>query len=184
MKPKYRLLMWIVMIFGGLAVSIYFDLHYFRSLFLSWKFHLITLIPGIALLNIVRRISRNTGRTLARYGRKGDIPKFQTNVLVDKGPYAYMRHPMHLGLLFFPLSFGLIAGSPVFILIVAPLEIAAMLLMIKYVEEPEARKKFGEAYDRYITGKPWFCLRWKCIKALLKDVPPADISSPFVNGCH
>ena len=177
--------MWIVMLLGGLAVSVYFDLHYFRALFLSWKFHLITFLPGVILLNLVRRISRNTGRTLARYGRAGDIPKFQTNVLVNKGPYAYMRHPMHLGLLFFPLSLGLIVGSPTFIFIVAPIEMVGMLLMIKYIEEPEARQKFGDDYERYMRGKPWFCLRWKCIKSLLKEVPPANnVSSPFVNGCN
>jgi len=184
MKPKYRMWMWMAMIGGGMAVSVYLDLLYFRSWFLSWKFHLLTFLPGWALFNVVRRISRNTGRTLARYGRQGDIPRFETNVLVDRGPYAYMRHPMHLGLLFFPMSIALMAGSPVFIFFVAPLEALLMLILIKYVEEPEALKKFGAAYKEYSRSRPWFCFRPRCIKSLLEDVPAAGTGSPFMKGCR
>jgi protein-S-isoprenylcysteine O-methyltransferase Ste14 len=43
--------------------------------------------------------------------------------------------------------------------------------MIKTVEEPEARAKFGQAYDRYAGKLPWFCFKPQCIKALLKKVP-------------
>jgi len=184
MRPKTRMLIWILMLFGGLGVSFYVDILYFSDLFFSWKFHLLTFIPGYALFQWVRRVSRNTGRLLARYGREGDIPRFETNKLVDVGPYALMRHPMHLGLLFLPLSVGLMAGSPTFITIVAPLEALGMLLMIKWIEEPEARRKFGEEYDKYIRNKPWFCFKPECLKALWKDVPPAGMSSPFINGCH
>jgi protein-S-isoprenylcysteine O-methyltransferase Ste14 len=79
-----------------------------------------------------------------------------------------MRHPMHLGLLLFPLSFAFLIGSPSFILLVAPAEIIFMLVMIKFVEEPETIKKFGKDYFEYKNQLPWFCFKTDCLKALLK----------------
>ena len=184
MNPKFRLWIWLIMIFGGLLISVLLDLLYFRSLFLSWKFHLLTFPAGAGLLYAVRRVSRNTGRILAKHGRDGNIPRFETNRLVDKGPYAYMRHPMHLGLLFFPLSFGLLAGSPAFILFVWPLEMIFMLLMIKYVEEPEAMKKFGKAYKEFTLTRPWFCVRPECLKSLWREVDFEGGKSPLSHGCR
>jgi len=119
----------------------------------------------------VIRISKNTGRTLAKYGRKGKIKRMETNVLVRHGVYKYMRHPMHLGLLFFPLSIAFLIGSPSFILIIAPAEMIMMLLLIKYFEEPEAIKKFGNEYLEYKNQVPWFCFNLLCLKELLKEVP-------------
>ncbi len=169
MSGKGRFWVWFVMIFVFGALSLYLDSKYFPELFSSFWFHLITFIPGVVLMWFVMRVSRTTGRTLAKYGREGDIPRFETNRLVDKGPYAYMRHPMHLGLLFAPVAWGLILGSPFFMLVFAPLEVFFILLMIQLIEEPEARKKFGEEYDEYIKDKPWFCLKPECLKELLKD---------------
>jgi len=166
MKNKARIIIWIIMIPGGIIFSLLCDVKYFKELLFSPIFHLISFVLGILLLKAVITISRNTGRTLAKYGRKGNIPRMETNTLVDKGPYAYMRHPMHLGLLFFPLSIALLLGLPSFIIFIAPVEAIFMLIMIKYVEEPEARKKFGEAYDKYAKDKPWFCIKPECLKAL------------------
>ena len=93
-------------------------------------------------------------------------------VLVTDGLYALMRHPMHLGLLFFPLSVALLVGSPSFILIIAPLEMLLMVVMIKTLEEPEAIAKFGDAYREYRENVPMFCVRIACIRALLTPVAP------------
>ncbi|NPA43307.1 MAG: isoprenylcysteine carboxylmethyltransferase family protein [Chlorobi bacterium] len=183
MGPKWRMWIWFLMIFGGLALAVWLDLRLFRSVFLDWHFHVMSFIWGLILLYAVRRVSRNTGRTLARYGRVGRIPRFETNRLVDQGPYAHMRHPMHLGLLFFPLAFGLMAGSPCFVVCIWPLEVIFMLLMIKWVEEPEARRKFGEAYDEYAAKRPWFCLKPRCLKALWKKVEYDGGKSPLAGGC-
>ena len=76
---------------------------------------------------------------------------------------------MHLGLLLFPMSFAFLIGSLSFILIVAPAEIIFMLVMIKFVEEPEAIKKFGKDYVEYKNQLPWFCFKIDCLKALLKS---------------
>jgi protein-S-isoprenylcysteine O-methyltransferase Ste14 len=74
---------------------------------------------------------------------------------------------MHLGLLFFPWSVALILGSPTFILVIAPLEMLFMLVLIKFVEEPEAIRKFGDAYRDYQKQVPMFNLHPTCWRQLL-----------------
>ncbi len=157
------------MLFGGVIISLYLDYKFFKNLISNLYLHIITLILGIPLLYFVLLVSRNTGRFLARMGRVGNIPRMETNKLVTIGIYSCMRHPMHFGLLFFPLSIALILGSPSFILIVSPLEMLFMIFMIKFFEEPEAIKKFGEAYLEYKSRVPMFNLHPSCIHRLIKD---------------
>jgi len=162
-----RIALWILMLPGGAVLGLWLDLRHFREALFSPLFHLACLPPGLALLWLVMRISRNTGRTLARYGREGDLPRLETNRLVTQGPYGCMRHPMHLGLLLFPLAWALLIGSPSFILWLAPLEILFMLLMIRQVEEAEAIRKFGADYLSYRRRVPMFNLSPSCLKTLL-----------------
>ncbi len=157
------------MLFGGVIISLYLDYKFFKNLISNLYLHIITLILGIPLVYFVLLVSRNTGRFLARMGRVGNIPRMETNKLVTIGIYSCMRHPMHFGLLFFPLSIALILGSPSFILIVSPLEMLFMIFMIKFFEEPEAIKKFGEAYLEYKSKVPMFNLHPSCIYRLIKD---------------
>ena len=162
-----RILMWLVMILGGGALGIFLDRRWFPLLQGSIPFHVLSFALGLPVFWLVMRISRNTGRLLAREGRKGDLPRGDTNRLVTGGVYACMRHPMHLGLLLFPLSLALLIGSPVFILLIAPLESLFILAMVKLVEEPEAIAKFGEAYREYQQRVPMFNLRPDCLRLLL-----------------
>jgi protein-S-isoprenylcysteine O-methyltransferase Ste14 len=110
------------MLVGGSALGIWLDRRWFNELFINPIFHLATFVVGLLLLNLVMRVSRYTGRLLASMGREGDLPRMDTNKLITTGVYGCMRHPMHLGLLFFPWSVALILGSPTFILVIAPLE--------------------------------------------------------------
>ncbi|MEA1979283.1 MAG: isoprenylcysteine carboxylmethyltransferase family protein [Chloroflexota bacterium] len=164
-----RILIWVLMLVGGGALSIWLDRRWFNELFVNPFFHLATLVVGILLLRLVMRVSRYTGRLLARMGREGDIPRMDTNKLVTTGIYGCMRHPMHFGLLFFPWSAALIIGSPTFILVIAPLEILFMLALIKFVEEPEAILKFGDAYREYQKQVPMFNLRPACWRQMLSE---------------
>lgn len=166
-----RMFVWVIMLFGGLTLGLYLDSILFKYVHTNILFHIISFLIGVMLLFLVIRISKNTGRTLAKYGRKGKIKRMETNILVRQGVYKYMRHPMHLGLLFFPLSIAFLFGSPSFILIIAPAEMIMMLILIKYFEEPEAIKKFGSEYLEYKNHVPWFCFNLLCLKELLKDVP-------------
>ncbi len=158
------------MLVGGVWGGLLLDRYLFPGFYNNIWFHLVSFFAGVLLLRLVMRISRNTGRTLAKYGREGELPRMETNRFVKSGVYKYMRHPMHLGLLLFPFAFAFLAGSPSFVLVIAPLEVVFMLGMIKLVEEPEAIAKFGEDYVSYMKTTPWFCLKKKCLKLLLLKV--------------
>jgi len=161
-----RMMVWVLMLFGGGITSLWMDWHWFRAWLFNPIFHLLSLLIGVYGLRLVMRASRNTGRWLARNGREGNIPRFETNKLVTTGYYECMRHPMHLGLLLFPVSFALILGSLSFIFIVAPLEILFIIAMIKVVEEPGAIRKFGDQYRSYQKQVPMFTVRPSCLKQL------------------
>ncbi len=173
-KNYLRIFFWLLMLIGGAIISIHFDKIYFPNLFNNIYFHLVSFILGYFLLKFVLKISKNTGRYLARTGREGDIPRMETNKLVTTGPYAMMRHPMHFGLWFFPLAFALLIGSPSFIFFLVPIEMLLMIVLIKIWEEPEAEKKFGKEYLLYKKSVPFFCFKSECIKELLKELPPTN----------
>jgi len=168
-SPRGRMAFWAFLLLGGAALGVWLDLRLFPDLFKNPLWHLVSLVAGLVVLKGVRRAAAVTGRTLARHGREGELARFETNRLVRRGPYACMRHPMHLALLFMPLALGLILGSPSFILIVWPLEAMLMLMLIKTVEEPEALRKFGDEYRRYMREVPPFNLRPNCLRRLFED---------------
>jgi len=166
-KDRARIFVWFVFLIGGGVFGVICDLKIFPKIFKNTVFHLITFILGVLLLKMVLRASKNTGRFLSKKGREGNIPRMETNRLVTDGIYGCMRHPMHLGLLFFPLSVALLIGSPVFILFIAPFEMLLMLIMIKFIEEPEAVKKFGRKYIDYKKNVPFFSFKTSSLKILL-----------------
>jgi len=168
-KNYIRIVLWLIMLIGGAVISIHFDKIYFPEIFSNTYFHFISFIIGYFLLKFVLKASRNTGRFLARLGREGEISRLETNKLVVTGRYAMMRHPMHFGLLFFPLAFALLIGSPTFILFLAPIEMILMVILIKLWEEPEAMKKFGDEYIEYKKRVPFFCFKLHCIQELLRE---------------
>ncbi len=163
-----RIFMWLIMVFGGAITSIFIDIVYFENLFYNPIFHFVSFLFGLILLKLVLKAAKNTGKFLAKNGREGNIPRLQTNKLVTHGLYNCMRHPMHFGLMFFFLAVALLIGSPAFIMIIAPLEMLFMLFMIKLFEEKEAYKKFGNDYIDYKNKVPFFSVKKKCLKELLK----------------
>jgi len=168
----FRIFVWLIMMVGGSALGLFLDRRWFPLLQRSILFHALTLALGVLAIWLVMRISRNTGRLLARMGREGDLPRGETNRLVTAGVYGCMRHPMHLGLLLFPLSLALLVGSPTFILLIAPLEAIFILALVKLVEEPEAIARFGDAYREYQRRVPMFNLRADCLRLLLRTPEP------------
>ncbi len=162
----FRISIWFLFLAGGAVAGILWDLSCCAHVFKNLYFHIVSFVIGLGALRLVVNASRNTGRYLAQHGKKGNVPKFETNRLVTTGYYACMRHPMHLGLLFFPLGWALMIGSVTFILIIAPIEMLLMIIMIKGFEEKEAVQKFGEAYRQYMRQTPMFSFKFKCLKAL------------------
>jgi len=173
---RVRLLLWLVFLAGGGAAGVWLDLKLFPQLFSNPWWHLATFITGLMLLRLVFRVSRVTGRSLARRGRVGNLPRMETNRLVTSGPYACMRHPMHLGLLFFPWVVALVIGSPSFLFFIAPMEMVTMVAMILTLEEREALQKFGASYTAYRRRVPAFNLRPACLRRLLRESVEADDS--------
>ncbi len=166
LEKMMRILIWFILLAGGLIAGPMLDMALFPNLFCSILFHLISFVFGVILSLLVINGARNTGRQLARKGRVGDLPRMETNRLVTTGLYSCMRHPMHLALLFFPLALALLEGSPSFIIIIWPVEVLFMLVMIRFVEEPEAKKKFGADYTTYKKEVPMFTLSRSCLQEL------------------
>jgi len=171
-----RILIWIVFIFGGIALSAYLDNEVF-----GWGaindslLYFTSTILGVLLFVAAFLSVGNVGRTLAAHGRKGEnLPRLETDTLVTGGVYSLMRHPMHQLLMLFPPAFALMMASPSFIFLVAPLEVLIIYILILKIEEPEARRKFGAAYEEYEKQTPRFCFKWNCIRALMKN-PDAKI---------
>ncbi len=166
----FRLLIWFLFLVGGTVLGVYLDMSLFPNILKNILWHIISFAIGLAILKIVMTISRNTGRTLAKYGREGEVPRMETNRLVKSGIYSCMRHPMHLGLMLFPVAVAFLSGSVSFILFIAPFEIIFMIIMIFSLEEPEAIRKFGQEYINYKKEVPAFNFSKICLKMLFTNV--------------
>jgi len=171
MKGYFKFLFWIIILFGGIALSTYMDKHlfHFQKLEKGVGYYLLF---GLGVVLMVQSIfnTGNVGRTLAKYGHKTKEGKRQqTDQLVTQGPYAMMRHPMHQALMMLPLSVALQMVSPSFIFIIAPLEILLIYILIITIEERELKKRFGKEYEEYSASTPRFCLKWNCWKALARN---------------
>jgi len=163
-----RIVIWIVLIIGGIVLSLFFDLKYFKNFLFYPLFHFIAFVFGVFVLKLSFHAASVGGKTLKKYGRKGNIPRLETNMLVTEGIYKCTRHPMFLGLMLFPLGIGLILGLPTFMFFIAPLESLLILSIGIWLDEKEAIKKFGNEYLKYKKSTPVFPNR-ECLKKLFFD---------------
>lgn len=88
------------MIFGGAAFSLYLDSILFANVKTGFVFHSVSIFIGLLMLVLVIKISKNTGKTLAKYGRKGNLKRMETNVLVNQGLINICGTPCILAYLF------------------------------------------------------------------------------------
>ncbi len=171
---RVRFLVWIILVGGGVAASLYLD-----RLF-GWSCPRIPcIIAGIILLGIILRAAAVTGRYLAVYGKSSSGKGFgEVDRLVTVGPYSCMRHPMHFYLSLLPIAIGLIIGSPTYTLIIGPAETILILVMAVTIDERESIERFGEQYIEYKKKVKAFNLNPKCLaKALAKRPPKQQASS-------
>ncbi len=161
-----RVLLWIIILIGGVYFGIKYDLIYFKSYFLNPFFHIISFLVGFILMKLSFHAAAIGGRELKKYGKEGDIPRLETNKLVTSGIFKCFRHPMLFGLSFIPLALALTIGSPTFILFIAPLEMIFILIMVLIFEEMECYKKFGKDYEIYKKKTPIFSKTLNCYKKL------------------
>ncbi len=158
-----RLFLWFIMIVGGAIYALMED--WGTPLFCNVAFHIVCALFGIIILKLAFNAAAIGGKELSK-GRVGDIPRLETNHLVTTGIFGCMRHPMLFGLTLLPLGWGLLLGSPTFIVCIAPFEMLFIIMMVTIFEEMEVKRKFGKAYEEYRKEVPMVSFRWKCLKWL------------------
>ena len=96
--------------------------------------------------------------TIARFLRtKGTpIPFNPPPALVVTGLYKIVRNPMHLGWTIVLVALALLMQSFTLLVIFIPLFVLVHILYLKFIEEKELEKKFGQAYLDYKKSVPMF----------------------------
>ncbi|RWB25950.1 isoprenylcysteine carboxylmethyltransferase family protein [Mesorhizobium sp.] len=76
------------------------------------------------------------------------------NRLATGGPYASVRHPQYVG--FVLVMAGFLVQWPTLLTVLMFPVLVGMYVRLSFIEEREARKEFGDAYDRYAARVPAF----------------------------
>jgi len=99
--------------------------------------------------------------TIIRFLRiKGTpIPFNPPPALVVNGLYSVVRNPMHLGWTIVLVGLALLMQSFTLLVIFIPCFVAVHIIYLKFVEEKELEKKFGQAYLDYKKKVPMFIPR-------------------------
>jgi len=90
-----------------------------------------------------------------RLGRGTPAPIDPPRVLVSRGPYAWSRNPMYVGVLAVILGQAALFASPRLLAYAAAVFLGFHLFTVLY-EEPAHRRRFGAAFDEYCRRVP----RW------------------------
>jgi len=85
------------------------------------------------------------------YGIRMDV--FEGHSLKTDGPYAFVRHPMYLGIVLFHLGASLTLQSPLLLAATALFVVPFTQIRIR-AEETVLRDAFGERYLRYAERVP------------------------------
>lgn len=91
----------------------------------------------------------------ARFGKGTPVPIQPPEHLVIQGLYRYCRNPMYVGQVAILLGLFLYRGE-LALLLYAALWAGAVERYVVWREEPELRRRFGEAYVHYTQSVP----RW------------------------
>ncbi|MBW2292891.1 MAG: isoprenylcysteine carboxylmethyltransferase family protein [Deltaproteobacteria bacterium] len=108
--------------------------------------HPLTLAPGVGLVVL--------GIALRGWGA-GHLVKNER--LTISGPYAHLRHPLYAGTLLVGVGFGLIAGGPFSLLLLALLLPWFFLMYFPRKERVESARlehRYGNGYTNYRDGVP------------------------------
>jgi protein-S-isoprenylcysteine O-methyltransferase Ste14 len=110
-------------------------------------------VPSILGFSVALRCIWDFGRT----GRGTPAPFIPPRRLVVVGFYRYVRNPMYVGFFAGWMGLWVVFGSAnraaLLVLLVAT---AAVVLFVKFYEEPTLRKMFGADYEAYCLNVP----RW------------------------
>ncbi len=92
--------------------------------------------------------------------RGSPVPLNPPKKLLTTGVYSQIRNPMLLGWIIMLFGVGLLLNSISLIFIFTPLFILVNVLYLKFIEEKEMEKKFGEQYLKYKESVPMFMPRF------------------------
>lgn len=76
--------------------------------------------------------------------------------LVCAGPFRWVRNPMLVGVFILLFGIGLGLNSLSLVLVFLPLYILVNAWELRYIEEPELARRFGEEYLEYRRNTPMF----------------------------
>ena len=96
------------------------------------------------------------GWCVALFLRRGGtpVPTSPPPGLIVTGPYAHSRNPMVGGALVFLFGLGIVLRSVSAAVIGVPVLGVALGLLVRHVEEPELRMRFGAEYVEYCRRVP------------------------------
>lgn len=92
------------------------------------------------------------------------VPLNPPKTLIVAGPYRLARNPMLTGIFLQLLGIGFYYHSTSLIFIFTPLFILINYLELKYIEEPEMEKRFGQDFRDYKKRTPMFIPLLSCAK--------------------
>jgi protein-S-isoprenylcysteine O-methyltransferase Ste14 len=84
------------------------------------------------------------------------VPFNPPRELVVRGPYAHVRNPMLTALFLCLFGLGFCLHSPSMVVLWTPVFVAANVVEVKLIEEPELERRFGESYREYKRAIPMF----------------------------
>jgi protein-S-isoprenylcysteine O-methyltransferase Ste14 len=87
------------------------------------------------------------------------VPSNPPRALVVTGPYAWVRNPMVGALFVWLCGLGFMLHSVSMVLVWTPAFLAALLIELRLVEEPELERRFGGPYREYKARVPMFVPR-------------------------
>jgi protein-S-isoprenylcysteine O-methyltransferase Ste14 len=116
-------------------------------------------------------------------GRKSGQSYLQTTRVVDRGPYAVVRHPQYLGYMCLNVTFMFISQHGLIIVLGS---LAMMLFYLYALREEEAlTERFGREYQAYMRRAPRVNLALGLTRTILRwrSAPESeDDAHPLVGG--
>ncbi|MBI1775874.1 MAG: isoprenylcysteine carboxylmethyltransferase family protein [Proteobacteria bacterium] len=103
--------------------------------------------PHFGVLHILSNVMIAAGFILLSAAWRALYRAQKQHRLAVTGPYAYVRHPQYIG--FIAIMLGFLLQWPTILTVVMFPLLVAMYVRLALSEENDARRAFGEAYDRY-----------------------------------
>ncbi|MHA2128131.1 MAG: methyltransferase family protein [Promethearchaeota archaeon] len=102
------------------------------------------------------------GATLPHFIRAGGLPSplTPTESLVVTGPYRYCRNPICIAYIGYVVGPGIMLGLRSSFL-VAALYCLCLVMVTKFFEEPQLRRRFGEQFELYRRTTPFMIPRFR-----------------------